>query len=47
MSLCAAAGAVLAGVILSNFQYAGLGIAASVIVIAIVALSPLGRTVSR
>ena len=47
MSLCAAAGAVLAGVILSSFQYAGLGIAASVIVIAIVALSPLGRTVSR
>lgn len=43
MSLCAAAGAVLAGVILSNFQYAGLGIAASVIVIAIVALSPLAR----
>jgi len=43
MSLCAAGGAVLAGVILSNFQYAGLGIAASVIVVAIVALSPLGR----
>lgn len=43
MSLSAAAGAVLAGVVLSNFQYAGLGIAASVIVIAIVALSPLGR----
>lgn len=42
MSLSAAAGAVLAGVVLSNFQYAGLGIAASVIVIAIVALSPLG-----
>lgn len=43
MSLCAAAGAVLAGVILSAFQYAGLGIAASVIVVAIVALSPLAR----
>lgn len=43
MSLSAAAGAVLAGVVLSNFQYAGLGIAASVIVLAIVALSPLGR----
>ena len=43
MSLCAAAGAVLAGVILANFQYAGLGIAASVIVVAIVVLSPLGR----
>lgn len=44
MSLSAAAGAVLAGVVLANFQYAGLGIAASVIVIAIVALSPLGRS---
>ncbi|MBO9627235.1 MAG: MFS transporter, partial [Microbacterium sp.] len=44
MSLCAAAGAVLAGVILSNFQYAGLGIAASVVVVAIVLLSPLGRS---
>lgn len=43
MSLSAAAGAVLAGVVLSNFQYAGLGIAASAIVLAIVALSPLGR----
>lgn len=44
MSLSAAAGAVLAGVVLSNFQYAGLGIAASVIVVVIVALSPLGRS---
>jgi MFS family permease len=43
MSLSAAAGAVLAGVVLSNFQYAGLGIAASVLVLAIVVLSPLGR----
>ncbi|WP_372969557.1 MFS transporter [Microbacterium sp.] len=43
MSLSAAAGAVLAGIVLSNFQYAGLGIAASVIVVAIVVLSPLGR----
>ncbi|WP_341975031.1 MFS transporter [Microbacterium sp. LTA6] len=43
MSLSAAAGAVLAGVILSNFQYAGLGTAAFAIVIAIVALSPLAR----
>lgn len=43
MSLSAAAGAVLAGVILSNFQYAGLGIAASVLVLAIVVLSPLAR----
>lgn len=41
MSLSAAAGAVLAGVVLANFQYAGLGIAASVLVVAIVALSPL------
>lgn len=44
MSLSAAAGAVLAGVILSNFQYAGLGAAASVLVLIIVALSPLARS---
>nr|WP_314841549.1 MFS transporter [uncultured Microbacterium sp.] len=44
MSLSAAAGAVLAGVILSNFQYAGLGAAASVLVLVIVALSPLARS---
>lgn len=44
MSLSAAAGAVLAGVILSNFQYSGLGLAASVIVLVIVVLSPLGRS---
>src|SRR5690606_23252128 len=43
MSLSAAAGAVLAGVVLSAFQYAGLGAAALVIVLAIVVLSPLGR----
>lgn len=43
MSLSAAAGAVLAGVVLSNFQYAGLGVAASVLVLAIVVLSPLAR----
>jgi len=47
MSLSAAAGAVLAGVILSNFQYAGLGIAAFVLVLAIVALAPLGRMSER
>lgn len=47
MSLSAAAGAVLAGVILSNFQYAGLGVAASVLVLAIVALAPLGRMPAR
>ncbi|MFY9712114.1 MAG: MFS transporter [Microbacterium sp.] len=43
MSLSAAAGAVLAGMILANFQYAGLGTAGFVIVIAIVVLSPLAR----
>lgn len=43
MSLSAAAGAVLAGVVLSNFQYSGLGIAAFALVIAITALAPLGR----
>ncbi|WP_243225211.1 MFS transporter [Microbacterium sp. CIAB417] len=43
MSLSAAAGAVLAGVVLSNFQYAGLGVAAFALVIAITALSPYGR----
>ena len=45
--MSAAAGAVLAGVILSNFQYAGLGIAASVLVVAIIALSPLARSQAR
>ncbi|WP_454113064.1 MFS transporter [Microbacterium maritypicum] len=44
MSLSAAAGSVLAGVVLSNFQYSGLGIAAFVLVVAIVALSPLARS---
>ncbi|MFS0852281.1 MFS transporter [Microbacterium sp. 179-I 3D4 NHS] len=44
MSLSAAVGAVLAGVVLSNFQYAGLGIAASALVLAIVVLSPLARS---
>ena len=43
MSLSAAAGAVLAGIVLSNFQYAGLGIAAFALVIAITALAPRGR----
>lgn len=43
MSFSAAGGAVLAGVILSNFQYPGLAVAASVLVIAIVVASPLGR----
>lgn len=47
MSLSAAAGSVLAGIVLSNFQYAGLGIAASVLVLAIVVLSPLARTTAR
>ncbi|MEW1961595.1 MFS transporter [Microbacterium sp. NPDC077644] len=43
MSFSAAGGAVLAGLILSNFQYGGLAVAASVLVIAIVVASPLGR----
>ncbi|GAA4483253.1 MFS transporter [Microbacterium panaciterrae] len=43
MSLSAAGGAVLAGVILQSFSYAGLAIAALVVVVAIVALSPLGK----
>jgi hypothetical protein len=43
MSLSAAGGAVLAGVILQNFSYAGLAIAALVVVVAIVVLSPFGR----
>ncbi|MGH3691752.1 MAG: MFS transporter [Microbacterium sp.] len=47
MSLSAAAGSVLAGVVLSNFQYSGLGIAAFVLVVAIVALSPLARAGAR
>ena len=47
MSLCAAAGSVLAGVVLANFQYAGLGVAAFVLVVAIVALSPLARSGTR
>ncbi|MFJ6531567.1 MFS transporter [Microbacterium sp. NPDC091662] len=47
MSLSAAAGSVLAGVVLSNFQYSGLGIAAFVLVVAIVVLSPLARTGTR
>jgi len=44
MSLSAAAGSVLAGVVLANFQYAGLGVAAFILVIAIVVLSPLARS---
>lgn len=47
MSLSAAAGSVLAGLVLANFQYAGLGVAAFALVIAIVALSPLARSGSR
>lgn len=43
MSFSAAGGAALAGLILSNFQYGGLAVAASVLVIAIVVTSPLGR----
>lgn len=44
MSLCGAAGAVLAGVILSSAEYAGLAVAALAVVVVIVALSPLART---
>lgn len=44
MSLSAAAGAVLAGLILSQFAYAGLAVAALGLVVVIVALSPRGRT---
>lgn len=44
MSFSAAGGAVLAGVILSNFQYAGLAVAASALVVVIVVLSPLARS---
>lgn len=47
MSLSAAAGSVLAGVVLANFQYAGLGVAAFVLVIAIVVLAPLARGGAR
>lgn len=47
MSFSAAGGAVLAGIILSNFQYGGLAIAASVLVVGIVVASPLGRTRSE
>ncbi|MGO2050958.1 MAG: MFS transporter [Microbacterium sp.] len=43
MSFSAAGGAVLAGVILSNFQYGGLAVAASVLVIGTVVAAPLGR----
>ncbi len=43
MSLCGAAGASLAGVLLATFGYAGLGLGMLVVVIVIVALSPLGR----
>lgn len=43
MSLCAAGGAVLAGVILGMFSYAGLAIAALVVVLAIVVLAPLAK----
>ncbi|WP_193598730.1 MFS transporter [Microbacterium sp. YJN-G] len=43
MSLTAAVGAAGAGVVLTSFGYAGLGVVALVIVIAIAALSPLGR----
>lgn len=43
MSLTAAAGAAAAGWVLTNFDYAGLSVVALVFVVAITALSPLGR----
>lgn len=43
MSFCGAGGAVLAGVIMSNFQYSGLAAVAAVVVIVITVTSPLGR----
>lgn len=43
MSLTAAAGAAAAGWVLTQFDYAGLGVVALVFVIAIIALSPFGR----
>jgi MFS family permease len=47
MSFSAAGGAVLAGVVLSNFRYSGLGVAAFVFVIAITLCAPLGRLERR
>ena len=43
MSFCGAGGAVLAGIVMSNFQYSGLAVIAAVVVIAIALASPLGR----
>ncbi|MGO2519204.1 MAG: MFS transporter [Microbacterium sp.] len=43
MSFCGAGGAVLAGVVMANFQYSGLAVVAAVVVIAIAVASPLGR----
>jgi len=43
MSFCGAGGAVLAGVVMSNFQYSGLAVIAAVVVVAIVIASPFGR----
>lgn len=47
MSLAAATGAVLAGVVLSAWQYAGLGAASLVVVVAIVAVAPVARSRMR
>lgn len=47
MSFCGAGGAVLAGLVMAQFHYSGLAAGAAVIVIAIVALSPLGIPVER
>ncbi|MGY1552547.1 MFS transporter [Microbacterium sp. A588] len=43
MSFCGAGGAVLAGVVMANFQYSGLAVVAAVVVITIAVASPLGR----
>lgn len=45
MSLCAAVGAVLAGLILSAIEYRGLALVALVLVVAVTALSPLALKV--
>lgn len=44
MSLSAAVGAALAGVVLASFGYGGLALAAGVVVVLIMALSPLARS---
>lgn len=43
MSFCGAGGAVLAGMVMANFQYPGLAAVAAVVVIAVLVAAPLGR----